>query len=274
MAAPSIVQQDDPISAFKAKQRETWALGDFNDVAVFTMIPAAHLVRFAGIRPGQSVLDVGTGTGVVAVTAARAGAKVTGLDLTPELLSKARLNAEMANVQVTWQEGDAEALPYPDATFDVVVSQFGHMFAPRPEVAAREMLRVLRPGGTVAFATWPVEQIIGRSFAINARYVPPPPGVAPPPQWGDINLVRERLGTGVRDLFFERGVMPWNALSPHHYRAMQEAKAGPFVRVVQALQGDPARLAAWRREVDEMANLYFDGNAVRCEYLLTRATKA
>lgn len=139
--------QSDPFEGFKTRQREMWA--SFTPTAIFTTPVAGQLVTFAGITSGEDVLDVGTGTGVVAVTAARAGARVTGLDLTPGLLDEARANARIAQVEsVVWTEGDAEALPYPDASFDVVVSQFGHMFAPRPAVAMAEIRRVLRPGAS------------------------------------------------------------------------------------------------------------------------------
>jgi len=176
---------DDPFRDFKQKQRESWVT--FTPAATFTTPVAAHLVRFAGIRPGESVLDVGTGTGVVAVTAARAGARVSALDLTPELLAQARENGRIAgHAEIAWQEGDAEKLPYPDASFDVVVSQFGHMFAPRPELAVAEMRRVLKSTGRVAFATWPPEHLVGRMFVLIGRNSPPPPpGVAPPPLWGN-----------------------------------------------------------------------------------------
>jgi SAM-dependent methyltransferase len=273
-SSTSVPAPADPVAAFKEKQREMWAMGDFADIATFTTQAAGHLVRFAGVRPGERVLDVGTGTGVVAITAARMGARVTGLDLTPALLEKAKASAAVAGVAVEWQEGDAERLPHPDGSFDVVLSQFGHMFAPRPEVAAAEMLRVLRPGGRIAFATWPPEQLIGRAFALLASYVPPPPGVPPPAQWGDPATVRERLGPGVRDLHFERGIMAWPALSPAHYRLMQEAKAGPFVRAVGVLQAEPERLEAMRREYDAMLAPYLQDNVVRHEYLLSRALKA
>lgn len=273
MATPTLAQPADPIAAYKTRQRETWALGNFGDVAVFTSVPAGHLVRFAQVRAGQKVLDVGTGTGVVAITAARAGATVTGLDLTPELLGQARTSADVCGVKVQWDEGDAENLSYKDASFDVVLSQFGHMFAPRPEVATREMLRVLKPGGRIAFATWPPEQMIGRSFALGAKYVPPPPGVAPVGQWGDPNIVTQRLGESVKDVYFERGIMPWLALSPQHYRAMQEAKAGPFIRAVRALESEPKKLAAYRAEFEALVAQYHVDNVVRCEYLMSRATK-
>ena len=190
---------DDPYLDFKRRQREAWTT--FTLAATFTVPVAAHLVRFAGVRAGESVLDVGTGTGVVAVTAARTGARVSALDLTPELLVEARENGRIAgHPEIAWLEGDAERLPYPDASFDVVVSQFGHMFAPRPEVAIAEMRRVLKPAGRVAFATWPPEHLVGRMFALIGRYSPPlPQGVAPAPLWGNTAVINERLAGAFGD---------------------------------------------------------------------------
>lgn len=265
---------EEAVAEFKSKQRETWSMGNFADIAVFTTPVAGHLVRFAGVTKGHLVLDVGTGTGVVAITARGRGAKVTGLDLTPSLLEHAKQSAAVAGMDdVVWQEGDAESLPFQDAAFDVVLSQFGHMFAPRPEVALTEMLRVLKPGGTLAFATWPPEQLIGRLFALNAKYIPPPSGFAPPMQWGDVSIVQQRLANKVGDIVFERGIMLIPALSPQHVRLLQEAKAGPFVRMVQVLGKEPARLTAWRKEVDDLVSKYLHDNVVHQEYLLTRAVK-
>jgi len=264
----------DPIEQFKSKQRETWTLGNFGDMAVFTTPVAGHLVRFAKVHVGQSVLDVGTGTGVVAITARLLGAKVTGLDLTPALLAQAKESAAVAGLDdIVWHEGDAEALPFPDASFDVVLSQFGHMFAPRHDVAVSEMLRVLKPGGTIAFATWPGEQLIGRMFGLNAKYVPPPPGIVSPVQWGDVAIVRQRLGESVKRLHAERGIMGVPALSPKHLRLFQEAKTGPFIQTVKALQQDPAKLESWRSEMEELLGEYLQDNVVRHEYLLIRAIK-
>jgi ubiquinone/menaquinone biosynthesis C-methylase UbiE len=263
---------DDPFRDFKNQQRLRWA--SFAPFAMFTAAPAAHLVRFAGIRSGQAVLDVATGTGVVAITARLGGARVTALDLTPELLAQAKENAAIAGIEdIAWHEGDVEALPFPDGAFDVVVSQFGHIFAPRPEVALREMLRVLKPGGRIAFATWPPEQMVGRLFTLTSAYAPPPPDIAPPPLWGDPNVVRERLGRAVSDLFFERGVMRFTALSPAHYRVFLETTSGSYGKLVQDLESDPPKLARLRRELEALAAEYHVDNAVREEYLLSRATK-
>ena len=263
----------DALAQFKEVQKQGWA--HFAPLEAVTTREAPRLVKHAGVRAGHRVLDVACGTGVVAITAARLGARVTGLDLTPELLKRARENAAIADVAVDWHEGDAEQLPFGDADFDVVLSQFGHMFAPRPEVAVAEMLRVLKSGGTIAFSTWPPELAIGRLFALGGRYMPPPPpGVAPPPPWGDPNVVRERLGTAVKDLIFDRATMLVPALSPQHNRMMAERTAGPLVKLVESLTAtDPARLAAFRREFEAIVADYFQDNTVRQDYLLTRATK-
>ena len=263
----------DVIANFKAAQRAGWA--HFAPLQVHTTEPAAQLVRFAGIRSGNHVLDVACGTGVVAVTAARHGAAVTGLDLTPELLDVAQDNALLADVAADWREGDVEGLPFPDNTYDVVVSQFGHMFAPRPDVAIGEMLRVLKPGGTIAFSTWPPELFIGRLFALTSTYMPPlPPGVTPPPLWGDVNVVRERLGTRVRDLRFDRATMVVPALSPRHQRESFEKNAGPVMKLVEMLSAsDPAKLEEYRGACETLVAEYLDGNVLRQDYLMTKATK-
>jgi SAM-dependent methyltransferase len=273
-AEPMATRQSmDPFESFKAAQKQAWS--HFAPLEMVTTIPAASLVKFAGVRAGQRVLDVGCGTGVVAITAARAGAKVSALDLTPELLERARQNGQLAEVEVEWREGDAENLPFGDATFDIVLSQFGHMFAPRPAVAVAEMLRVLKPGGTIAFSTWPPELFTGRMFKLASSYLPPPPpGVAPPPQWGDENVVRERLGSAVKDIAFQRETMRAPALSPQHFRALTERTAGPLVKLVEGLSAsDPAKLAAFRKEFDAVIREFFDGNFMRQEFLMTRATK-
>jgi SAM-dependent methyltransferase len=268
------MMSEEAIAKFKEAQKQGWA--HFTPLEAYTTPTAARLVSFAGVRPGQHVLDVGCGTGVVAITAARAGARVVGIDLTPELLARAKENSAIGKIDVEWREGDAETLPFAQTTFDVVLSQFGHMFAPRPEMAIAEMLRVLKPGGTIAFSTWPPELLIGRSFALVASYMPPsPPGVKPPPQWGNVDVVRERLGNAVRDPMFDRDRMHFPALSPQHYRVVIQSTAGPMLKLTESLRAtDPARLAQFEREYEELVADYFEDNLVRQDYLLTRATKA
>lgn len=262
---------NDPFAQLKAVQREGWSL--FAPLEAVTTIPAADLVRHARVQAQQALLDVGCGTGVAALTAARAGARVQALDLSPQLLEHARKHAALAGVDIDFREGDVEALPYADASFDVVLSQFGHMFAPRPDVAIAEMLRVLRPGGTLAFSTWPPEHFVGQMFALVGKHVPPPPGAAPPPQWGDPNVVRQRLGDAVTDIVFGRGVLRFPTLSPQHYRQVIEQTLGPVVKLVATLQGEPAKLAAFRSELDAFIAQSYEHNMIRQHFLMTRAIK-
>ena len=261
----------DAFDKFKQNQREAWA--HFAPLEAITTPPAGQLVKFARVKPQDGVLDVGCGTGVVAVTAARLGAQVTGLDLTPELLERARENAAIARVSIDFHEGDVENLPFGDNEFDVVLSQYGHMFAPRPALAIAEMLRVLRPGGTIAFSTWPPEMNVGRQFLLAASYAPPPlEGASPPLQWGDPNIVRERLAGKVKDVQFNRATMMVPVLSPYHQRAAAE-RVGPMRKLVETLSADPARLDAFRREYDAIVAEYIHDNVIHQHYLMTRATK-
>jgi ubiquinone/menaquinone biosynthesis C-methylase UbiE len=263
----------DALDKFKQNQREGWA--HFAPLELLTTAPAAQLVRHAGVKGGDGVLDVACGTGVVAITAARLGARVTGLDLTPELLERARENAVIAKVPIDFHEGDVEQLPFDDNEFDVVLSQYGHMFAPRPEVAIAEMLRVLRPGGTLAFSKRPPEMICGRMLALAAKYAPPPPpGVAAPPQWGDPSIVRARLGEYVTDVRFDRATMIVPVLSPQHHRTTAE-QVGPMRKLIEMLSSaDPAKLEVFRCEYEAIVGDYLRDNMIQQHYLMTRATKA
>jgi SAM-dependent methyltransferase len=263
----------DSIAQLKETQKEGWK--NFAPLETVTTPAAARLVHFAGISPGVSILDVGCGTGVVAITAARLGARVDAIDLTPQLLEHARENARIAQVDIEFLEADVEQLPFRDGKFDAVVSQFAHMFAPRPEVATREMLRVLRPGGTIAFSTWPPELLVGRTMQLASRYAPPPPpGVAPPIIWGDPQIVTQRLGSAVTDIVFDRDSILVPALSPQHFRMVIERSAGPVLKMVQALAASqPERLEAYRAEFDAIVSQYLRDNLVHQGYLLTRARK-
>ncbi len=262
----------DAVASYKEGQRQVWA--GFAVVEANTAMAAPALLRFAGVEAGSNVLDVACGTGVVALTAARLGAKVTGVDLTPELIDRARTNSDLMGVAADWHVGDAESLPFEDGQFDVVVSQFGHMFAPRPEVAVSEMLRVLRPGGTIAFSTWPPHLYTGRNFGLGARYGPPlPEGIAPPLQWGDPDVIRARLAEGVADLRFKMAAFFVPMLSPEHVRLWIETNLGPSIRLVEYLESDPERLAAYRREHLRIIEDFFEDNRLRQDFLMTRAIK-
>ena len=259
-------------------RQKFWSVGDYDRLASYgSAAEAARLVRFAGVRRGDQVLDVGNGSGIVAIVAAQCGAIATGVDPKPELLAKARENAQIAgHGDIAWHEGVAEALPFPDAAFDVVLSQNAHMFSPRPEEAAREMLRVLRPGGLIAFAAWTPQGLGARLTELGVRYSSRTPDAPPPSpfRWGDPQAVRGYLGQGVSGLAFEQRALPLPALSPGHARLLFEETFAPAMLLVRALADDPTRLAKWREEHDRLVSEFHADGVVRFEYLLTRATKA
>ena len=188
------------LQRLKERTRAAWATGEYAAIARRnTWEVGERIVRAVGVRAGEDVLDVACGTGNAAIRAAREGARVTGVDLTPELFDAARAEAASAGVEIEWVEGDAESLPFPDESFDVVVSVFGCMFAPRHEVAAHELARVLRPSGRLGVCAWTPEGSVGRTIQVTAKYLPPPPEVAQPPiLWGSEEHVRRLFaGTGV-----------------------------------------------------------------------------
>jgi SAM-dependent methyltransferase len=189
-----------PIQQIKESMRATWMAGDFGVVAKQITGSAESFVDRLPVSPGMRVLDVATGTGNLAVPLARKGAVVTGVDIAANLLEQARERAAAENLTVTFDEGDAEQLPYHDASFDMVVTMFGAMFAPRPEVVASELARVLEPGGQLAMANWNPAGFTGQMFKASSRHVPPPPGIVPPVLWGDEKTVRERLEPHFKDI--------------------------------------------------------------------------
>lgn len=177
----------------KEKMRATWMAGDFGKIAEYTAKDAEHFVDSLGIATGMRVLDVACGTGNLAIPAARTGAHVTGVDIATNLLSQARQRAAAECLQITFAEGDAERLPFPDAEFDVVMSMFGAMFAPDPEQVASELARVCRHGGKIAMANWTPEGLTGKMFRLTNRYLPPPVELPAPTLWGDEAVARLRL---------------------------------------------------------------------------------
>ena len=189
MASPGM-----PLEQIKASMRATWMAGDFGMVAKTIAGAAERFAERLPIVPEMRVLDVACGTGNVALPLARAGAAVTGVDIATNLLVQGRERAAAEGLAVTFDEGDAEQLPYADGSFDAVVTMFGAMFAPRPEVVASELARVLKPGGLLAMANWNPASFSGKMFKVGSMHAPPPPGLSPPVLWGDEVTVRERLG--------------------------------------------------------------------------------
>lgn len=188
------------LETLKSRLRSTWMAGDFGQIAKAAERGADEFIERLDLKPGMKVLDVACGTGNLSLPAARRGAVVTGLDIAPNLLEQARDKAKREGLQVQFDEGDAEALPYEDASFDAVVTMFGAMFAPRPEVVAAELKRVCRSGGFIAMANWTPTSFAGQMFKISATYAPPPPGMTPPVFWGVNDIVRERFGKDISKL--------------------------------------------------------------------------
>lgn len=264
------------LDEFKQRTRATWAAGNFDAIAtrnIWTVGP--RLVEHAGIEPGMRVLDVACGTGNVAVRAAMAGGEVVGVDLTPELFEAARRHAADAGVEVEWVEGDAEALPFGDEQFDRVISSFGAMFAPRHEVAAAELARVLAPGGVIVLATWTPDGMNGEMFQISAALMPPPPPfVQSPALWGDEDHVRSLLEPHGLAVEFARDAVEFREESVEAAIAYMEKDFGPWIMAKAAL-GD-----RWPALRQEFADLYgrwnraTDGRAeTSAGYLVTIARK-
>jgi SAM-dependent methyltransferase len=190
----------------KDSMRATWMAGDFGVVAKTISGGGEAFVERLSIPAGARVLDVACGTGNLAIPLARKGAIVTGVDIAPNLLVQARERAASEGLSVQFDEGDAEQLPYADSSLDVVVTMFGAMFAPRPEMVASELARVLKPGGLLAMANWNPAGFSGAMFRVMGRHVPPHPGLAPPALWGEPGVVRERLAHGFADI--RTGIIP------------------------------------------------------------------
>lgn len=263
--------------ALKARQRATWAMGDYPGVADATISElGARLVEAAGVRAGDRVLDVAAGAGNAALPAAARAAEVVACDLTPELLAAGRAAEQRVGVHVTWREADAEALPFGDGEFDVVLSCVGVMFAPRHEVSAGEMLRVCRPGGTVALLNWTPEGFIGQLFAAIKPYAPAPPaGAKPPLLWGKEDYVRTLLGDRVTDLAVRRECVTVDHFDqPEAFRDFFRDKYGPVTAVYRGLADAPDRVAALDSSLADLARLYDRGagrTVMDWEYLLVTA---
>ncbi|MEO3757397.1 methyltransferase domain-containing protein [Mycobacterium sp. B14F4] len=267
--------------ALKAKHRALWASGDYPAVAA-ELIPALgpELVRACAIKPGDRVLDVAAGSGNAAIPAAAAGAVVTASDLTPELFDAGRRLAAERGVQLEWVEADAEALPFADNSFDVVMSCVGAMFAPHHQATADELVRVVRPGGTIGMINWTPEGFIGKLFATMKPYAPPPPpGAGPPPLWGSEDHLRTLFADRVTDLTMRRQTVHIDhCATPIEFREYWKRNYGPTIAAYRFNQDQPDRVAALDGDfLSFLAEWNRAGGPERtaydAEYLLVTATK-
>ncbi len=216
----------------KGRHRAMWASGDYPSMVETFLLPLGpRLVEACGIGPGMRVLDVASGTGNAALPAAALGATVTASDLTPELLEAGEARAQAAGLQLDWIEADAERLPFDDASFDVVMSSIGAMFAPHHQEVADELVRVCRPGGTIGMLNWTPEGMIGALFRTMGPFAPPPPpGASPPPLWGGEDHLRELFGDRVDFGTLERDVLEVTAFErPREYGEHFKGRYGPTI---------------------------------------------
>jgi SAM-dependent methyltransferase len=239
------------MEALKARLKTTWNTGDYGLVAKDLESSAAEFLARIPIEPGTRVLDVACGSGQVAFPAARAGAHVTGVDIAPNWIEQGRARAKAEGIDVRFDEGDAEELPYEDASFDLVISLIGAMFAPRPERVAAELVRVCRSGGCVVMGNWTPEGFIGLMLKAVGKYVPPPPLMPSPLKWGEEAIVRERLHDGVADLRLTKRMYPFRyPFPPSDVVEYYRAHYGPTNRAFAAL--DAAGQTALRNDLEQL----------------------
>jgi ubiquinone/menaquinone biosynthesis C-methylase UbiE len=233
------------------------------------------LVENVDIQPRHRVLDVAAGTGSSAIPAARRGAEVIATDLTPELLSVGRTAADAEGLTLTWETADAEALPYADAEFDVVLSCIGVMFAPHHQQAADELVRVCRPGGTIGVLSWTPEGFIGQVFAVMKPYAPPPPpGASPAPLWGRADHVHTLFGDRVSDLVaYQQTLRVDRFTDGTEFRNFMKANYGPTIAVYRFIADDPDKVAALDADLDALGERFLHDGTMGWEYLLVTARR-
>ncbi|MGD9525764.1 class I SAM-dependent methyltransferase [Pseudonocardia sp.] len=265
--------------ALKAKHRVMWALGDYHAVATGVVSGLGReLVDACRLRAGERVLDVAAGTGNATVPAAAAGARVTAADLTPELFEAGRTAAARQGVDVDWVEADAEALPFADGEFDVVMSCLGIMFAPHHQAAADEALRVCRAGGRIGLLSWTPTGFVGELFRTLKEYAPPPPpGASPPPLWGEEEHVRTLLGDSVTEVVAERRMLTVDRFgTPQEWRDFFKDTYGPIIAVYRGLGTDTDRIDALDDDLAALATRHDRGagsTVMDWEYLLLTARR-
>jgi SAM-dependent methyltransferase len=263
------------LAELKARQQKTWSSGDYGKIAWLTVPLADVLCDAVDLRPGSRVLDVATGTGHVALAAARRFCDVTGVDYVPALLDVARNRANAESLPVQFEEGDAENLPYPDGSYDFVLSAIGVMFTADHQRAADELVRVCRPGGVIGMANWTPTGFVGEMLKTVGRHVPPPAGAKPPPLWGTEQYVSELLGDGVSDVSFRTRTVTQSFPSSASFADFFVTHYGPTLKAAEALGEEPR--AVFRDDLialGDRSNRANDGTLV-CdwEYLVVVATR-
>jgi ubiquinone/menaquinone biosynthesis C-methylase UbiE len=245
---------DRGVAAVKSRPQSTWASGDFSVVASRIVFQAEHLCETADIQAGWRVLDVATGSGNAAIAAARRGCEVVGVDFVPALLERGRVRAEAEHLDVVFRDGDAEDLPFPDASFDAVISIYGVMFAPDHPKAASELVRVCRPGGRIALASWTPHGFIGDTFRVFSRYLPPAPGLQPPVRWGDEAYLESLFGDVAASLTSHRRTADFRFRSAEENVDFFRTYYGPTLRAFESL--DPPRRESLRDDLLALARRY------------------
>ena len=277
MPSPQGVPPSTPpdLSAVKAKQQAAWSAGDYAIIGRTLQIVGENLCEAVNLRAGERVLDVAAGNGNATLAAARHFAEVTSTDYVPALLERGRARAEAEGLQVTFREADAEALPFADSTFDVVLSTFGVMFTPDQARAAREMLRVCRPGGRIGLANWTPGSFIGELFKVLGRYLPPAAGLRSPALWGTEERLKELFSDAEASIQATPRIFNFRYRSPAHWMEVFRTFYGPVNRAFLAL--DTPRQDELEREILNLLSRFDRGGAgglvVPSEYLEVVVTR-
>jgi SAM-dependent methyltransferase len=263
------------LTTVKRRQQATWSSGDYAVIGTTLSLTGELLCEAVDLRAGQRVLDVAAGNGNATLAAARRWAEVTSTDYVPALLERGRATAAAERLSVTFQEADAELLPFADSSFDVVLSVFGVMFTPHQEQAAHELLRVCRSGGTIGLANWTPDGFIGHVFRTISKYVPPPPGVKSPALWGAEHRLRELFGDDISELKVKKRMFVFRYRSAEHWLEVFSAYYGPIVKAFASL--DLAGQAGLASDLTDLLQRFNQGGSdtltVPSEYLEVIATR-
>lgn len=263
------------LAAIKSKQHAAWTSGDYSVVGTTLQIVGERLCETLDVRAGQRVLDVAAGNGNVSLAAARRFCDVTSTDYVAALLERGRQRAESEGLEIAFQEADAEQLPFDDASFDVITSSFGVMFAPDQDRAAAEMLRVLRPGGKIGLANWTPDSFIGQLFKTLGKHLPPPAGLKSPALWGTSDRLHELFGGDSNTIEITRETYVWRYKSPRHWLELWREVYGPLQKAFGALdEGAKEQLAIDLLALIDRNNLTDDGTmVVPAEYVEVVVTR-